>query len=226
MDEMSEARWRYTQAYLLEVFGVEDHAASGIAARSREADLAPIAVTSDIGHLLTLLVGLSGARTAIEIGTLGGYSALHIARGLGAHGSLITIDRDPHAAKVARRNLAEAGVGDRVRSELGAAADVLPRIATEVGPESVGFMFMDADKTEYAMNWALLRPLLAPGGLLVVDNVLGTRNWWIDDLDHAGRIAVDAFNRSLASDPAFDVAAVLARQGLLLARRRPSPSRR
>ena len=80
MDEMSEARWRYTQAYLLEVFGVEDHAASGIAARSREADLAPIAVTSDIGHLLTLLAGLSGARTAIEIGTLGVLGAAHRTR--------------------------------------------------------------------------------------------------------------------------------------------------
>ncbi len=220
MDEMSEDRWRYTQQYLLEVFGVEDHAAANIAARSREAALAPIAVTSDIGHLLTLLAGLSGARTAIEIGTLGGYSALHIARGLGANGRLITIERDPHAAEVARRNLAEAGVGDRVRSELGTAAEVLPRLAAEVGPESVGFMFMDADKTEYAMNWALLRPLLAPGGLLVVDNVLGTRNWWIDDVGHVGRTAVDAFNRGLASDPAFEVAAVLARQGLLLARRR------
>ena len=220
MEEMNKARWRYTHDYLTEVFGVEDAAAATISARSRESGLSPIAVSSDIGRVLTLLTGLSGARTAIEIGTLGGYSALHIARGLGPDGRLITIERDPRAAEIARGNLTQAGIADRVRCELGAAVDVLPRLAAELGTASVGFIFMDADKTEYAMNWALLRPLLASGGLLVVDNVLGTASWWIDDETHPSRRAVDAFNRSIVSDPDFEVAAVLARQGLLLARRR------
>jgi predicted O-methyltransferase YrrM len=220
MDEMNEARWRYTHDYLAEVFGVEDAAAAATSARSREAGLAPIAVSSDVGRLLTLLAGLSGARTAIEIGTLGGYSALHIVQGLGPGGRLITIDRDTKAVEIARRSLAQAGVGDRVRCEVGAAADVLPRVAAELGAASVGFAFMDADKTEYAANWTLLRPLVARGGLVVVDNVLGTRRWWIDEETHPSRVAVDAFNRALAADPDFDVAAILARQGLLVARRR------
>jgi len=217
---MNPERWRYTNDYLAEVFGREDAVLAAIAARSREAGLAPIAVTRDIGCLLTMLARLAGARAAIEIGTLGGYSAAHIARGLGDGGRLVTIDIDPHAVSVARQNLAAAGLGDRVRCELGAAAEVLPRIAAEFGPGSVDLIFLDADKTAYGSYWTHLRPLLAEGGLLVADNVLGTRNWWIDELEHPSRAAVDVFNRSVASDPDFEVTAVLARQGLLLARRR------
>lgn len=217
---MTLDRWHFTHDYLADVFGREDAVLEAIATRSRDAGLAPIAVTRDIGRLLTLLTRLTGARSAIEIGTLGGYSAAHIARGLGEGGRLVTIDVDAHAVAVARENLAAAGLGDRVRCEVGAAAEVLPRIAAELGPQSVDLIFLDADKTAYASYWTDLRPLMAEGGLLIADNVLGTRNWWIDDVEHPSRAAVDIFNRNIASDPDFDVTAVLARQGLLLARRR------
>jgi predicted O-methyltransferase YrrM len=163
---------------------------------------------------------MTGARTAIEVGTLGGYSAWHILRGLGPEGRLITIELDPRAAEVARQNLAQAGVGDRVRYEVGPATKVLPRLAAEIRPRSVGFVFLDADKKEYPAYWAALRPLLADGGLLVADNVLGTGNWWIDHEEHPSRRAVDAFNRAIVADPDLEVAGLLARQGLLLARRR------
>jgi predicted O-methyltransferase YrrM len=220
VNDASPDRWQYTLAYLTEVFGVEDPAAAGIRQQSLQAGLPPIAVSSDIGHLLTLLVRLTGVRTALEIGTLGGYSALHIVRGLAPGGRLITIERDPTAFEVARHALIDAGVADRVRCELGAAADVLPRIAGELGPDSVEFIFLDAKKAEYADYWARARPLLRPGGLLVADNILGTANWWIDHVDHPVRRSVDVFSRTIASDPTLEAAGILAHRGLLLARRR------
>lgn len=152
--------------------------------------------------------------------TLGGYSALHILRGLGPEGWLITIERDARTAAVARQNLTRAGVGDRVRCEVGPALEVLANLAVELGPRSVGLVFLDADKMAYAGHWSHLRPLLAEGGLLIADNVLGTGRWWIDHVDHPSRVAVDAFNRALASDPELEVAGLLGGQGLLLARLR------
>ena len=219
MDNMSPGRWRYTQAYLAEVFGVEEEAARGIRLRSQRAGLDPIAVRGDAGRFLTLLARMTDTRTAVEVGTLGGYSAWHIVRGLGPEGHLITIERNPRTAEVARQNLADAGIADRVRQEIGPALEVLPRLAAELGPRSVGFVFLDADKTEYAAYWTHLKPLLAEGGLLVADNVLGTGRWWIDDETYPGRVAVDSFNRAVASDPELEVAGLLVGEGLLLARR-------
>jgi len=226
MDDMNAERFRYTQDYLREVFGGEDEVAATVRQRAEDAGLPPIAVTSDVGRFLTLLAQFSGARTAIEVGTLGGYSALHLCRGLGSGSRVITIERDPKAAETARENLSYARLHDRVRLEVGPALDVLPRLAEELGPGSVGLVFLDADKTEYAAYWKHVRPLMAEGGLLVADNVLGTRSWWIDEEALPSRVAVDAFNRAIAADPDFDVAGVLIRQGMLLARRRPRHSSR
>lgn len=225
MDDMTAGRWRYTQAYLAEVFGVEDEAARGIRLGSERAGLDPIAVRADAARLLTLLARTTAARTAVEVGTLGGYSAWHILRGLGPDGRLITIERDPRAAEVARENLAHAGIADRVRVEVGRALDVLPRVAAELGARSVGLVFLDADKSEYAAYWGHLRPLLAEGGLLVADNVLGTGRWWIDDEAYPGRVAIDAFNRAITADPELEVAGLLVGQGVLVARRRRAGER-
>jgi caffeoyl-CoA O-methyltransferase len=220
MDDMNSARWKYTARYLSEVFGAEDAAAASIRDRCERAGLPPIAVTGDIGRFLTLLVRMTGTRTAVEVGTLGGYSALHIVRGLAPGGRLITIESDGRAAEIARENLDAAGVGDAVRIEEGPALTVLPRLAEELGPRSVGFAFLDADKSEYLQYWTHLRPLLAEEGLLVADNILGTGRWWIDEEEHENRRAVDEFNRLLVADPEFETAGLLAREGLLITRRR------
>src|SRR5690606_19451130 len=103
----------------------------------------------------------------------------------------------------------------------GAALDLLPGIARECGPASVDLVFLDAAKSEYDRYFDLLRPLIRPGGLLIADNALGSRSWWIDQPpgSHPDRDAADAFNRRLAADPEFDAAAIPLRQGLLIARR-------
>lgn len=217
MNGPSAERWRYTETYLSEVFGVEDEAATAIRAAAESAGLPPIAISSDVGRFLTLVTRLVGTRRALEIGTLAGYSALHIARGLETGGSLITLEADSKHAALARRNLEAAGVADRVRVEAGSALDTLPVIAEELGAASVDLVFMDAQKTEYMRYWRLVRPMLRAGGLLIADNVLGTGRWWIDDVEDPERIAVDEFNRALAADPGLEVAGLLVRQGILMA---------
>ncbi len=220
MSEMTPERWRYTTDYLIRVFGAESSAAAGIRERSEEAGLPRIAVSSDVGRILTFLTGFAGEGTAFEVGTLGGYSALHICKGLPPGRQLITIESDPHAAEIARENLQSAGVGDRVRLEEGPALSVLPRLASEFGPRSVCFAFLDAAKSEYARYWTILRPLMSDGGLIVADNILGTSHWWIDQEANSDRKAADEFNRLAVSDPGFETVGLFARQGLLIARRR------
>lgn len=219
METMNTDRWQATRAYLAEVFGQEEPDAAAVREKTQGAGLPPIAVTADIGRFLTMLARMVGARTVLEVGTLGGYSALHLVRGMPEEGRLLTIELEPHNARVARDNLAAAGVGDRVRVEVGPALEVLPRLAQELGPNSVDLVFLDAEKTEYCDYWRLVRPLLRQGGLLVADNVLGTDSWWIDHMDHPARVGVDRFNRTVAADPDFETTCLLARQGLLLAYR-------
>jgi caffeoyl-CoA O-methyltransferase len=223
--EMTPSRWSATASYLVDVFGAQDDQMATLMPRAIAAGFPDIAVSPDVGRLLMLLAGLSGggrgARTAIEVGTLAGYSGIWIARGLAPGGRLITIELDAAHADFARREFATAGVADRVELRRGAAMDVLPALATELGPGSVDFVFLDARKREYPDYFAAVRSSIAVGGLLVADNVLGSHSWWIDlpqgrDEDRDG---ADRFNHSVAADPDFETVAVPIREGVLIARR-------
>jgi predicted O-methyltransferase YrrM len=216
--EMTPARWRATRSYLTEVFGAEDEVLRGLRAEAEAAGLPPIAISAELGRLLGVLASLAGARRAVEVGTLGGYSAIWIARGLAPGGRLVTIEREAPHADFAERQLARAGLADRVEVRRGDSGPVLAALAAEWAPASVDLVFLDADKRRYAADLDALRPLLAPGALVLADNVLGTGSWWIDDETHPDRQAVDAFSRALAADPDFEVTAVSAREGLLIAR--------
>ncbi len=92
-------------------------------------------------------------------------------------------------------------------------------LAAELAPASVDLVFLDAVKTEYPDYWRLARPLIAVGGLIFADNALGSKSWWIDDLDEPSRAGVDRLNRLVAGDPEFEAVAVPAGQGLLIGRR-------
>jgi caffeoyl-CoA O-methyltransferase len=127
----------------------------------------PISLAPSEAKLVQLLTRLHGTRSAIEVGTLAGYSALHIARGLMPGGVLDTIELDPRHAKIAEENIAAAGLGDRVRVHVGSAAEILERLRPKAPFDMV---FLDADKEgypEYA-KWAAEH--LRPGGLLIADN--------------------------------------------------------
>jgi caffeoyl-CoA O-methyltransferase len=154
-------------AYISQVYAPEDDLLADIRARSAAAGLPDIQVAALDARHLEVLAGLSGARRAVEIGTLGGYSGVALLRGMGESGELDTIEIDPRHAEIARESFRRAGVGERARIHVGRALDLLPGLAAR-GPFDL--VFIDADKDSYPgyLDWAADN--LQPGGLVLLDN--------------------------------------------------------
>lgn len=222
--DMTPDRWSFTCHYLQEVFGGDDRQLATLMPRAIAAGIPDIAVSADVGRLLKLLTSMTndgrGANLIVEVGTLAGYSGIWLARGLQSSpfAKLITIDIDPKHQAFARAEFAAAGLKDRVDLRLGAALDVLPSLAKELGPNSIDVAFIDGVKAEYPEYFRLLKPLIKPRGLFLADNILGS-SWWIDQLHDPLRNTVDGFNRTVASDPDFETAGLPIRQGILVARK-------
>lgn len=150
---------------------VQDGATAAALTANAAAELPAIDVSPPQGKFLYLLAKSARARRVLEIGTLGGYSTIWLARAVGAKGQVITFEYQPKHAEVARRNLDRAGVGERVEIRVGAALDNLPGLAAE-NPEPFDLVFIDADKVNNAnyVQWALR--LTGPGSVIIVDNVV------------------------------------------------------
>ncbi len=164
---MNEATWSAVADYIRDLVVGEDSALTAARAASDAANLPPIAVSPNEGKLLHLLARLAGARAILEIGTLGAYSTIWLARALPAGGRLITLEANPKHAAVARANLERAGLAAIVDLRLGPALETLPQLA---GPFDL--IFIDADKEHNAdyFHWAL--KLSRPGSAIVIDNVV------------------------------------------------------
>jgi predicted O-methyltransferase YrrM len=168
---MSQDTWTAVDTYLAGELVGADPALDAATEASNAAGLPAIAVSPVQGKFLAVLAGAVGARRVLEIGTLGGYSTIWLARALAPGGRLISLELDPKHAEVARANLQRAGVAGAVEVRVGPAIEALPRLAAEGGPP-FDFVFIDADKqssTEY-FDWAVR--LARPGALVVVDNVV------------------------------------------------------
>ncbi|MBV6701251.1 O-methyltransferase [Kitasatospora aureofaciens] len=168
---MTQPTWDAVDAYFSEKLVGHDPALEAAAAAADAAGLPHIAVAPNQGKLLHLLALAQGARRILEVGTLGGYSAIWLARALPADGTLITLEIDPKHAEVARENLAHAGLDKVAEVRLGRAADSLAALAA-ADVEPFDLVFIDADKVsnpEY-FGWAL--KLTRPGSLIIVDNVV------------------------------------------------------
>ena len=168
---MSEENWAAVDRYLAERLVGPDPVLDGALEASAAAGLPAIAVSPTQGKLLHLLARSLGARAILEVGTLGGYSTIWLARALGPGGRLITLETDPDYAKVARANIERAGLGEIVELRLGGALDTLPRLAAE-GGDPFDLVFIDADKvnTPEYFTWAL--ELSHPGTMIIADNVI------------------------------------------------------
>ena len=167
----SNSTWNDVDDYLSRTLALTDPALDAALASSAAAGLPPIAVSAPQGRLLQLLAGIRGARSILEIGTLGGFSTIGLARALPKDGRLVSLEYDPRHAEVARANIAAAGLADRVEVRVGAALDSLPQLKADgLGPFDL--VFIDADKANNAnyVRWAL--DLGRPGTLIVVDNVV------------------------------------------------------
>ena len=168
---MTQERWTAVDRYVTELLVPGDPELEGALQASAAAGLPPHEVSPSHGRLLELLARLQGARAILEIGTLGGYSTIWLARALPGDGRLITLEADPGCAEVARANLARAGLAGVVELRVGRALDTLPRLAAE-GRGPFDLIFIDADKASNPqyLEWAL--ELSRRGSLIVADNIV------------------------------------------------------
>ncbi len=180
----------------------DDPALTAALRDSDAAGLPHIAVSFQQGKFLSLLAGAIQARRILEIGTLGGFSTIWLARGAGTEGRVVTLEYEPKHAEVARANLDRAGVGDRVEIKVGAALDTLPTVTD--GPFDL--VFIDADKDNYVayLEWAIR--LARPGAIIVADNVI--RDGRVLTAEDAAAQAVQQTLRMMGEDPRLDAAAI------------------
>ncbi|MGQ4616187.1 class I SAM-dependent methyltransferase [Nocardia sp. R7R-8] len=167
---MTTAGWADVDHYLVETLVADPDSDAALEA-NKAAGLPAIDVSPPQGKFLHLLARTAGARRVLEIGTLGGYSTIWLARAVGPKGRVVTLEFAARHAEVARTNLDRAGVGDRVEIRVGAALDSLPVLAEE-DPEPFDLVFIDADKVNNSnyVLWALR--LTRPGSVIIVDNVV------------------------------------------------------
>ncbi|WP_329216773.1 O-methyltransferase [Streptomyces sp. NBC_01485] len=171
MSESESQVWDAVDAYFTDQLSPDDEVTAAALRDSEAAGLPAISVTANQGKLLQLFAEIQGARAILEIGTLGGYSTIWMARALPADGRLISLEYDPRHAEVAVRNIARAGLDKVVEVRVGAALESLPLLADE-NPPPFDLVFIDADKANnpHYLEWAL--KLTSVGSLIVVDNVV------------------------------------------------------
>ncbi|MFE3940868.1 O-methyltransferase [Streptomyces sp. NPDC059118] len=168
---MTLARWTEVDDYFNGLLVGPDEALDAAVENSDAAGLPAIQVAANQGKLLNLLARLQGARTVLEIGTLGGYSTIWLARALPEGGRVVTLEADPAYAEVARASIERAGLADVVEIRVGRALDTLPELAAEGhGPFDV--VFIDADKPSNPDYLAWSLKLTRPGSLIIADNVV------------------------------------------------------
>ncbi|MBJ8341524.1 O-methyltransferase [Antrihabitans sp. YC3-6] len=183
---MTTPSWGDVDNYLVETLVGDDPTLTDALAANAAGGLPAIDVSPAQGKFLHLLAKSIGARRILEIGTLGGYSTIWLARAVGPDGKVVTLEYSPQHASVARANLGRAGVGDRVEVRVGAALETLPVVAADISTDGSGpfdLVFIDADKVNNSnyVNWALR--LTRPGSVIVVDNVV--RNGGVADRESA-----------------------------------------
>jgi len=168
---MNKDLWTSVDRYLSERVIAPDEALENALATSAKAALPEIAVSPTHGKLLHVLAKTLGARKILEIGTLGGYSTIWLARALAPGGSLITLEADPKHADIARANIGHSGLSRLVQVRVGPALDTLPQLAAE-GKGPFDFVFIDADKASSDIYFKAVLKMSHPGTVIIVDNVV------------------------------------------------------
>jgi predicted O-methyltransferase YrrM len=197
---MSQETWDavddYTEGLLIGADPVLEQAL----ADSNEAGLPPIAVTASQGRLLNLLVRIHGARRILEIGTLGGYSTIWMARALPPDGRLVTLELSPEYAAVASANVERAGLAGLIELRVGPAQDSLAALEAKRG-EPFDMVFIDADKQRTPEYFAHALKLTRPGGLIVADNVVRGGNVADPDTADTGAQGMRRFLEAAGAEP-------------------------
>ncbi|HYI26161.1 MAG TPA: O-methyltransferase [Thermomicrobiales bacterium] len=176
---MTDTRFADVDAYFERIVPTDEALDAAIAA-SNESGLPPIQVSSHQGKLIQILAKMQGARRILEIGTLGGYSTIWLARALPDDGRLITLELDPHHASVAKANIERASLAQKVEVRVGPALDTMKAMVESREPP-FDFIFIDADKPGYPGYLDLSIQLSRPGTAIFADNVV--RNGGVADLN-------------------------------------------
>ncbi|WP_327065443.1 O-methyltransferase [Kitasatospora sp. NBC_01250] len=204
---MTQQQWTAVDEYLEEALVGEDAALTAALATSERAGLPHIAVSPTQGKLLHLLALTAGARRILEVGSLGGYSAIWLGRALPADGRLISLEISPAHAAVARANLHEAGLEKVAEVRTGRAVDSLAELVDD-GAEPFDLVFIDADKPSNPEYFAWALRLTRPGSLIIVDNVV--RRGAVADAESTDPavIGVRRLNELVAAEPRVEATAV------------------
>jgi predicted O-methyltransferase YrrM len=198
-------RWTAVDRYLADRLFAPDAALDAALAAGAAAGLPAHGVSPTQGRLLELLARIQGARAILELGTLGAYSTISLARALPPDGRLVTLELDAGYAEVARANLARAGVADVVEVRVGVARQTLAALAAE-GRDPFDLVFIDADKAGNAEYLAAVLELSRPGTLIVADNVI--RGGSVLDGDDASAVGVRRFFDLIAAEPRLRATAI------------------
>jgi predicted O-methyltransferase YrrM len=197
---VSGERWDAVDEYVEQRLIGEDTALAAALDASREAGLPQIAVTPAQGKLLHLLARVHGARRVLELGTLGGYSTIWLARALPADGRLVTLELDERYARIAQQSIDRAGVGERVELRVGPALDSLRELVAE-GAEDFDLVFIDADKRSTPEYFSESMKLTRLGGVIVVDNVVRAGALADPGAEDPGVQGMPRFHELLAREP-------------------------
>ncbi len=182
----------------------------------KEKEMPQISIAAGYGRLLTLLVKMSNASNLLEIGALGGYSGICLARGLGPDGTLLSLEINGEYAEIAKAHLQAAGLGNKVSYRIGDAKDSL-KLLKEKG-QRFDFFFIDADKGGYPQYLSSAIELALPGAIIVGDNALLGGKVKDASSDSSSVIAMRKFNQMMAQDPRLDSSILPAYDGLAIAR--------
>ncbi|MFJ4044673.1 O-methyltransferase [Microbacterium sp. NPDC089987] len=203
MVESTPHAWRVADEYLSDLLVGRDPALERALSAQRAARMPDIEVAPVAGKLLNLLVRMSGARRVLEIGTLGGYSTIWMARAVGEQGRVVTIEAEHDNAEIARASIAAAGVGDRVEIRIGRGEDVLP---TLVGGFDLVFIDADKESNTLYLDWAA--KLGHPGTVVILDNIGRDGEIVNERTADTKVIGTQEALRMLAEDPRFDATAL------------------
>ena len=189
--------------YVEDLFSTNDDALESALRESERNGLPHINVSANEGRLLYMLAKMCGARSILEIGTLGGYSTIWLARALPDDGRLMTLEYSPKHAEVARGNIARAGLADKVEVRVGAGLDLLPQLEKN-GEGPFDLFFIDADKENYPgyLDWAI--KLSLPGSVILSDNLIRNGAVLNPTPEDTAATVVARYNRQLATDPRLE----------------------
>ncbi|MDB5033151.1 MAG: methyltransferase [Chlorobi bacterium] len=200
--------------YMVDLFPVEDDLLRQLREDAITAGIPEIQISPEQGAFMQVFLRSTGARKVVEVGTLGGYSAIIMGRAMPEDGHVVTIERDPLRAEFARDQIRKAGLEKKITVMTGSGIDVLERELAGTGPYD--FAFLDADKPGYVRYLELVYPLMRKGGVIAGDNALAWGNIADAKTDDPDVQGMQAFNRAMAEHPGIQASLVPVGDGMCI----------